>query len=281
MKPSVLVTGGGGFVGRRLVPALTTTGHATRESSAWLDQEDISDAPADVVVHLAGLTYVPDSWLDPLSFYQTNVIGTLRVLQHCAQHKARIIFISSYVYGPPNRLPVSEDEPRRPANPYMHTKVLAEDCCLFYAEQMGVDALIVRPFNIYGPGQDRRFLIPTLIGQLIDPRTAAVTVADVRPRRDYLYVDDLISLLVAAVDSDVVGTFNAGSGRSHGIEEVYELILRISGLHKPLLQTGEERRGEIMDVVADVGRARRLLGWQPSTTLEDGLRATFEAMASA
>ena len=154
------MTGASGFIGSRLVPALAAAGHPTRESSAWLDREDIADEPADVVVHLAGLTYVPDSWRDPLSFYQTNVIGTLRVLDHCARHKARLVFISSYVYGPPDRLPVSEDEPRRPANPYMHTKVLAEDCCLFYAERMGVDALIVRPFNIYGPGQDQRFIIP-------------------------------------------------------------------------------------------------------------------------
>jgi nucleoside-diphosphate-sugar epimerase len=273
------VTGSSGFIGSRLVPALGAVGHPVRASSAWLDRENMADERADVIVHLAGLTYVPDSWRDPLSFYQTNVIGTLRVLDHCARNEARLVFISSYVYGPPDHLPISEDAPRRPANPYMHTKVLAEDCCRFYAGHMGVKVLIVRPFNIYGPGQDRRFIIPSLVAQLIDPTIAEVSVADAQPRRDFLYVDDLISLLVAAVASDAEGTVNAGSGRSHSVQEIHSLLLDITGLDKPLVQTGEGRRGEIMDVVAEVSRARELLDWRPLTDLRDGLRATVDAMA--
>ena len=108
-----------------------------------------------------------------------------------------------------------------------------------------------------------------------------MSVADATPRRDFLYVKDLISLLVAAVGTDAVGTVNAGSGHSRSIQEVYALLLDISGLQKPLVQTGEKRRGEIMDVVADIGRARALLGWQPATDLTEGLRATFEVMADA
>jgi nucleoside-diphosphate-sugar epimerase len=276
-KRSVLVTGASGFIGRRLVPALVAAGHAPTVTSARLDREGISDAPTDVVVHLAGLTYVPDSWRDPPRFYQTNVMGTLRVLDHCARQGSRMVFISSYVYGPPSRLPVTEDEPRRPANPYMHTKVLAEDCCTWYADQMGVESLIVRPFNVFGPGQDARFVIPTIISQLVDPAIAEVTVADALPRRDYLHVDDLVSLLVAAVGSTAVGAVNAGTGRSHSVQEVYDLLLEVSGRHKPLVQTGGQRRGEILDVVADIGRARSMLGWQPATDLREGLRTTFEA----
>ena len=161
----------------------------------------------------------------------------------------------------------------------MHSKVLAEDCCAFYAAQMGVDVLVIRPFNIYGPGQASRFVVPALVEQLLDPVKPEVSVADARPRRDFLYVDDLVELLIDAVGSPAVGTVNAGSGHSHSIQEVFDLLREITGIDKPLVQSGENRRGEIMDVVAEIGRARQLLNWQPMTELQDGLRMTVEAMA--
>ena len=239
------------------------------------------DEQADVIVHLAGLAYVPDSWRDPLSFYQTNVMGTLRVLERCARLQARLVFVSSYVYGTPVRLPINESADRSAANPYMHSKVLAEDCCNFYAAQLGVEVLIVRPFNLYGPGQDSRFVIPTLIDQLLDPAKLAVEVTDSIPRRDFLFVDDLASLMTLAITSEATGTFNAGAGRSHSVQDIYEVLKDITGIDKPLLSKGARRRGEIMDVVADIGRARKLLGWEPTTELRDGLAATITAASRA
>jgi nucleoside-diphosphate-sugar epimerase len=115
------------------------------------------------VFHLAGKAFVPESWQAPHGFYEVNVLGTANVLDFCRRQSASVTLISSYVYGKPLRLPIDEDHPLEPFNPYSHTKILAEEIGRYYAAQFGVPVFIVRPFNVYGPGQDRRFLIPTLI----------------------------------------------------------------------------------------------------------------------
>ncbi len=144
----------------------------------------------------------------------------MNVLEFCRIRGASLTLISSYVYGPPARLPISEDEPLVRFNPYSHTKILAEETGLYYQRQFGVPVTIVRPFNVYGPGQDRRFLIPTILTQAIDPGQAAIVVADLRPRRDYIFIADLIDLLIQHSVPEGRGHFNAGSGSSWGVDEV-------------------------------------------------------------
>ncbi len=118
------------------------------------------------------------------------------------------------------RLPISEDDPLDAFNPYSHTKILAEETGLYYQRQFGVPVTIVRPFNVYGPGQDRRFLIPKILTQAIDPGRAAMVVADLRPRRDYIFIADLIRLLVGTAFRREAGHLQRrkrivlGSGRS-------------------------------------------------------------------
>ena len=194
---NILVTGANGFIGSHLVPALRAAGylvstHSTRQGdirNCTLDFEGIGH-----VFHLAARTFVPDSWSDPLSFYEVNLLGTVNVLEFCRSHGTSLTLISSYVYGPPARLPISEDEPLRAFNPYSHTKILAEETALYYQRQFAVPVTIIRPFNVYGPGQDRRFLIPTILWQAIDPGQAAIEVADLNPRRDYIFIADLVDL---------------------------------------------------------------------------------------
>ena len=278
-QTTVLVTGASGFIGRRLVAALRASAFDTRVSMARLDHEDVEAEPADIVMHLAGLADVPDSWENPVSYYQTNVLGTLRVLDRCARAGSHLVYVSSYVYGTPTSLPISEGADRRPTNSYMHSKVLAEDCCSFYATEFGVGVLVVRPFNVYGPGQGSRFIIPTLIGQLLDPAAPHVEIADPRPRRDFLFVDDLVELLVQAATARAAGVVNAGTGHSFSIEAIHDILQDLTGIQKPLRSSGVRRRGEVMDVVADIRSAGQLLGWQPSTQLRDGLRMTLQEMA--
>lgn len=276
---TVLMTGASGFIGRRTLPALERSGFTVQVERARLDREDLSCPRSDVVVHLAGMTYVPDSWKSPLRYYETNVVGTLRVLEYCARHHARMVYVSSYVYGAPDSLPISENAMRRPANPYMHTKVVAEDCCEFFGEQMGVDVVVIRPFNVYGPDQDKRFVIPAMISQLLDPAVSVVSVGSLQPRRDFLFVDDLVELLISAAASDAVGVFNAGSGQSRSIQEVFDLLKAVTGVEKPVASSVETRRGEIMDIVADVDLSRRVFDWEATTSFRDGLTATVTAMS--
>jgi UDP-glucose 4-epimerase len=227
------------------------------------------------VFHLAARTFVPDSWVAPLGFYEANVLGTVNVLEFCRAQTASLTLMSSYVYGPPARLPISEDEPLRAFNPYSHTKILAEQTGLYYQRQFGIPVTIVRPFNIYGPGQDRRFLIPTILAQAIEIGQSAIVVADLRPRRDYLFISDLIDLLTRTAFRREGGIFNAGSGSSWAVGEVIALVNGLLPVPKPVRIEGPVRPDEVNDIIADISCARHQFGWVPRVTLRDGLSHTL------
>jgi nucleoside-diphosphate-sugar epimerase len=280
MSRAILVTGADGFIGKYLVAALTSSGHSVQTHS--LADGDLAHCALEYtgishVFHLAGKTFVPDSWADPCAFYTTNVVATANVLEFCRRSGASLTFISSYVYGPPRVIPITEDHPLQAFNPYAHSKVLAEEVCRFYAGQHGTPVAIVRPFNIYGPGQDGRFLIPTLVRQALAPDSDAIEVADLRPRRDFLYVSDLIDLMLATLAGGASGAYNAGSGVSTSIQEIGTILNSIVPYEKKLVSRGESRPHEILDVVADIRKAERELGWKPRVDIATGLRLTVES----
>jgi nucleoside-diphosphate-sugar epimerase len=230
------------------------------------------------VFHLAARTFVPDSWSAPLSFYEVNVLGTVNVLEFCRARGASLTLMSSYVYGRPARLPISEEDPLGAFNPYSHTKILAEETGLYYQRQFGVPVTIVRPFNVYGPGQDGRFLIPKILTQAIDPGLAIMVVADLRPRRDYLFIADLIRLLVGTAFRREGGIFNAGSGLSWGVGEVISEVNGLLPMSKPVQANGPMRPDEILEVIADISRARHSFGWEPRVPFRDGLQMTLTSL---
>lgn len=284
MSETILVTGADGFIGRHLVPALTGLGHRverhTRQSG------DIVHAPLSYdgvthVFHLAGKTFVPESWTHPFAFYETNVLGTVNVLEFCRRQQASVTLVSSYVYGTPQQLPVPEQHPVRAFNPYAHSKILAEEVARYYAEQFGLQVVIVRPFNVYGPGQSERFLIPSLIRQALSPGCESISIQDPRPKRDYLYVTDFIELLLRLLEHRSSDTYNAGSGQSVSIQELVDLINSSLPIKKSISSTGVTRQEEVMDVVADVGKAWGQLHWKPKTSLRAGLTKMIQVMAAA
>ena len=150
----------------------------------------------------------------------------------------------------------------------------------FYGQNYGVPVTVVRPFNLYGPGQGDDFLIPSLIRQALDPKLESITVADHRPRRDYIYVGDLVHLLLLLSDrpDQAGGTYNAGSGHSASVLELAEYIVEIVGIRKPVVSRNEERQNEVLDTVADISRAYRDLGWKPEVSLRDGLERTVQTV---
>jgi nucleoside-diphosphate-sugar epimerase len=284
MKKEILVTGATGFLGRRLVAALEARGFPVRKHASA--DGDIANCLLPMegvghVFHLAGKSYVPDSWKDPHSFYHTNVMGTVNVLEHCRRHEAALTLVSSYVYGQPQRLPIGEDHPLSAANPYAHTKLLAEDAARFYERTFGLKLVIVRPFNVYGPGQQPPFLIPSIVQQVLDTSTDAVHLQDLRPKRDYLYIDDAVDFFLTLLRPGIRGVFNMGSGRSASVAEVAQLVNDAAGIAKPVMNADVRRPGEVLDVVADISRAASELGWRPRTSLAEGIAAVVAAERAA
>jgi nucleoside-diphosphate-sugar epimerase len=271
----VVVTGATGFVGRRLCPRLTDSGQRVIPLARGLGRDVLAPDTwraldgerVDAVVHLAAATFVPDSWARPGHFYELNTLGTQRVLDWCAARGARLVYLSAYLYGQPHYNPIDEGHTLAPDNPYAHSKWLGEELCRFYSAYRGVPTAILRPFNLFGPGQDERFLVPSVLGQLRD--TGHITVKDDRPRRDFVHVDDLVDACVRVLAAPPASAvFNVGSGRSLSVGDVLEVVRRAARRRVEVTVAGEPRPNEIMDTVADCRAITAALGWRPRQGLE-------------
>ena len=235
------------------------------------------DLSADWVIHLAGRTYVPASWSDPAEFYRVNVLGTVNVLDYCRRTRAKLIYVSGYCYGVPETLPIAETAPLKPNNPYAFSKSAAEQACRFFFEYLETPAMIVRPFNIYGPGQPADFLIPRIVEQAIDPNVAEIVVEDETPKRDYVHVDDVIDAIESLRRNPRPGgTFNIGSGESFSVAEVARMVCRAADVSKPLISRGNRRVNDIPNVIADITAICHVAGWSPSIALPEGLRGVVD-----
>jgi nucleoside-diphosphate-sugar epimerase len=230
---------------------------------------------ARTLFHLAGRTFVPDSWTQGPSFMAANVLGTQHALDWCKRHKAKLIFASAYIYGVPERLPIHESDPARPNNPYALSKLLAEQLCEFAATHEQIPVVVLRLFNIYGAGQRPEFLIPMLLEQIRAKQE--IKVLDLSPRRDYVFVDDVLSAFAKAMDvSEGYHCINIGSGTSHSVQEIIDILQECAGTHLPVVSSCAVRRNEIPDVRADIARARAILGWWPEWDLPAGIRAMMK-----
>jgi nucleoside-diphosphate-sugar epimerase len=137
--------------------------------------------------------------------------------------------------------------------------------------------MIVRPFNIYGPGQPANFLIPRIVEQAIDPVADTIVVEDDTPKRDFVHLDDVIGAIASLRRDPRPGaTFNIGSGKSYSIAEVAETVCKAAGAKKPVVSRGNRRLNDIPDVIADITAIRNATGWSPSISLQDGLRDVVE-----
>ena len=272
---NVLVTGADGFIGRHLVPALRGAGHEVIEARRAAG--DVADAatwkpfPAVVtVIHLAAKSFVPESWEAPSLFLKTNLGGTVAAMDYCRAHGARLVFPSSYLYGDVVEQPIAESARLVAKNPYALSKKLAEEACGFYADRFGLTVTILRPFNIYGPGQAPAFLVPTIVSQL--KAGHGIRVKDLEPRRDYVYVIDVVEAMVKAMSAPRgLSVFNIGSGTSHSVADLIRIIQEVWGTNLPVSSEGLRRQDEIMDTVADIAKAGTQLGWKPRFTLRQGI----------
>lgn len=308
----VLVTGAGGFIGSHLAERLVESGASVRAmvhynalgNWGWLDEStlrndmeivagDIRDrdsvrqamAGTEMVFHLAALIAIPYSYEVPESYVRTNVLGTMNVLQAARDVDVeRVVHTStSEVYGTASYVPIDEKHPLRGQSPYSASKIGADKMVEAFHLSFGVPVVTVRPFNTFGPRQSARAVVPTIIIQCLTGQ--AVRLGNLHPSRDLNYVSNTVDGFIRAAESKkAVGlTINIGSGREITIRELVNVIAKMVG--KPSVIAKDRQRvrpknSEVDRLVADNSVARKVLGWKPAVSLEEGLAQTAEWMQS-
>lgn len=305
----VLVTGAGGFIGSHLTEELVRRGARVRAflhyrvtgeraSLEWsppdiLDEiefvsGDLRDVEtvaravrgSDRVFHLGALIGIPYSYRSPRDVVETNVTGTLNVLQACRDAGiGQLVHTStSEVYGTARTVPIREDHPLQGQSPYSASKIGADHLVESFARSFDVPAVIVRPFNTYGPRQSARAIIPTVISQALAGDTLQLGSLD--PTRDFNYVGDTAAgfLDVAASGVTNAEVFNLGTGLEISIGEMVERVGQILG--RPLTVAQDPRRmrpaaSEVERLIADASKARERCGWEPRVTFDEGLQRTI------
>jgi NAD dependent epimerase/dehydratase len=303
----VLVTGADGFIGSHLTEALVHLGidvkafvfYNSFNSWGWLDAApkdvrsnlnvfagDIRDQGGvreamkgcDVVLHLAALISIPFSYHSPEAFVDTNIKGTLNVVQAARDlGVSRIVATStSEVYGTARFVPISEEHPLQGQSPYSATKIGADQVALSFYRAYGTPVVILRPFNTYGPRQSARAVIPTIATQLLSGKRC-IKLGALSPTRDFSFVADTVrGFARAAVADKILGeVINIGSGFEISIGDTVKLIAEAVGVNAEI-ETDEERlrpsASEVERLYAGIDKAERLLGWTPIYAGREGFR---------
>ena len=305
---TVLVTGGGGFIGSRLCERLVQSGATVRAFVRYTSRAEIgllrflepdilkkieiirgdlrdfsaveqASRGVDIVFHLGALISIPYSYVHPVETVQTNVLGTLNILEACRKSGAKLVHTStSEVYGTALRVPIDEDHPLQGQSPYSASKIGADKLVESYFRSFGLPTVTVRPFNTYGPGQSTRAVIPTIITQAL--AGGVVRLGNLDAIRDFTYLDDTVEgfLLTAQADTWNGETYNLGSGEEISIGAIAALIFRLMGKQAEIqLEKNRLRpeKSEVLRLISDNRKAKLELGWQPTVGMEEGLQRTI------
>ena len=279
----VLVTGSDGFLGKALTKRLTEQGYSVKgldlkQGTDVADWDQVKKLRGfQTIIHLAAKTFIPSSFNQPRVFYRSNFLSTVNILELSRINKAKVIFASSYVYGYPNYVPIDENHPTAAHNPYSESKLLAEKLCRGYHRDFGLQMIILRAFNLYGLGQRKEFLIPHLLESM---KKGKILLGEPEYKRDYVYLDDAVEAYMKAVEYEPEGLeiFNIGYGKSYSVRELVDLVKNCWGENVPVRYDENKRKGEVPDAVADIRKAKRILGWQPRIDIETGIRKLIQSM---
>jgi GDP-mannose 4,6-dehydratase len=308
----VLITGASGFIGSHTVESALDRGYSVRvflryNSTGyvgnlrflgkklkeieiyWGDIRDYTSVlravkGVDYVIHLAAQISVPYSFQNPIDFAMNNVVGTTNILKASVE-----CGISKFVYTSTSEIfggsdePLNEDSLRIPKSPYSASKVGADAMVKSFFYTYDLNTLILRPFNTFGPRQSIRALIPWIIYQGL--RSEKVKLGNLEPKRDFTYVKDTVEGLLLALEKETEGgdEINLGTGRSFSVMEVVEVVSKVLG--KNLKVEVEEKlkrpkKAEVFNLIADNSKAKRVLGWEPKWSFEEGVRETVEYVRS-
>jgi NAD dependent epimerase/dehydratase len=307
----ILLTGAGGFIGSHLAQRLVELGASVRALVRYNSRNDwglLEQVPADIlkqievvpgditdpfgvgravagctmVFHLAALIAIPYSYVAPAQYVAVNCGGTLNLLEAARSHGVeRFIHTStSETYGTARYTPIDEDHPLQGQSPYAASKIGADKLAESYHLSFELPVVTVRPFNTFGPRQSARAVIPTIISQAVTGDT--IRLGHLDPRRDLTFVADTVEGFVKAATTapEAIGqVINLGTGRTVSIGELAQTIISIMGQPKTIVSTDERSRpqaSEVWHLESDNRKAREFLGWQPQTSLKDGLAQTID-----
>lgn len=305
----VLLTGADGFIGSHLAEALVEQGCRVKafvfynsfNSWGWLDTlprqtlgqievfagdirdpngVDVATQGSELVFHLAALIAIPFSYHSPDSYVDTNVKGTLNVLQAARKHGVERLLVTSTseVYGTARYAPIDEGHPCQGQSPYSATKIGADRLAESFFRSFGTPVVTVRPFNTYGPRQSARAVIPTIITQLLSGEST-LRLGSLAPTRDFNYVKDTVAGFVAlATAPGAVGEeVNIASGEEHSVGEIAALLVKELNPAARIVEEAERLRpanSEVFRLIGDNAKIARLAGWRPRYDLAAGLRET-------
>ncbi len=302
----ILVTGGAGFLGRWVVKKLLDMGHEVvvlddlsngseknieefRGSDRFsfmhgsvTNLPDLKKAfPVDMCIHCAAQINVQESLDHPGRAFNSNVLGTYNVLNSCKDAKAKLVLIGTcMVYDLSDGKPISEKHAVLPKSPYAGSKLAAEELALSYYYAYGMPVVVLRPFNIYGPFQKTNMeggVVSVFIKRFLDVQDLNI-FGDGTQTRDLLYVEDCADFVLAAAFSEkAVGeVINAGTGKDISINGLAQLICEDKGRIKHIPH--HHPQAEIARLICDYSKAKKLLGWNPKTSLKQGIKKTMEWM---
>ncbi len=303
-----LVTGADGFIGSHLTEALLKKGYEVTALAqynsfnnwGWLEgishphlkvvTGDVRDpnlcrsivSDVAVVFHLAALIAIPYSYIAPDSYVDTNVKGTLNICQAArdAGVERLIVTSTSEVYGTAKYVPIDESHPRQPQSPYSASKIGADAIAMSFHNAFGMNVSVVRPFNTYGPRQSARAIIPTIITQIASGMRE-IKVGDLSPTRDFNYVEDTCRGFIAIAESpDTIGEeINIATQREVSMETTLKTIASLMDADVRWITDPERLRpagSEVFRLLGSNEKIRRLTGWQPEVSLEEGLKRTID-----
>jgi len=274
MSHSIFVTGSLGFIGRKIIEKLPKSEVVTDSvDSKRIDLQNLKEVlkidSADIVIHLGGK--IPKKELKWNDYFDNNVSGTLNVLEYCIKKKVKkLIYVSSYIYGNPKYCPIDENHPVNPHNAYSESKYLGERLCKFYCDRTELNLTILRPFNIFGESMNEGFLLTNLINAV--KTNEKITIANKNSKRDFLYIDDFVDLILKIKDYDCkFEIFNVGTGVSFSFNDVIKKIEYITS-KKLNLDYLEDDKTFMGDIQADISKIKEKLNWKPKIEFEEGLK---------
>jgi GDP-4-dehydro-6-deoxy-D-mannose reductase len=288
----ILVTGSSGFIGNYLVHQLLNQnykvfGISKRKQKSFenfishsVDISKVTNSKLrnnfSKIIHMAALSDVDYCNLNPSKCYEINVNGTQNMLEIARKNDSEFIFLSSsHVYGNSKNIPISETESNSPLSHYAASKKMSEILCETYSLTYGLDIRIARIFSVYGPNSSKSNLVFNIINQVI--HNSQITLGNTTPKRDFIFIDDVIRGLLSIINSKKKGynVYNLGTGRSTSIIDLINMILDFSNKKMRVISKKDKiRKNDVFDVCANISKMSSNFNWKPQVTLKKGLEIT-------